>query len=197
MATANDARFNGRYGSRAGFFILHWGVPAIHERPQLGDDPLAVFQFKPRDERATWRYVTNGMSEHEQRSARGTLARTELYAATSAESPWAIDLLDALARYPGQHDAAFFELDTIEVGQPIDQKGSPYTSLLLVPPEPEDPGTLGAIDIPGCTVLVHRIVGIYESECDFAIENGSEQLWKRLLESGQSLLLDHIRPRLC
>jgi len=134
------------------------------------------------------------MSEYAQ-SLENHEVRTELYGCSKNRREWVIELLDALARYPSQNETYFADYDTISVGRPIDTRNSPFTAILLAPPEPDDPEATGEIvGLASGSVFVHRVIGIHDSECDFAIANGGEELFKQLLALKCSLLLDEIRP---
>lgn len=180
-----------RNRARTGHFIAHWGVPKdIQVRPYVGGIELAVVVFGPKEDRKSWRYATNGMSEFVQESDQGRL-RTELYACTHKMGDWVVALLHALASYPLQKRTFFADYDTVPVSQPIDRKESPYRGVLLAPTSPEDPENLGEID--GVTeepIFVHLVVPIYDVECELAIDKGGQELWARLLSSGSSLCLD-------
>jgi hypothetical protein len=175
----------------AGHFLVHWGVPKdLHLRRPLADGlDLAIMEFPPGSGRKTHRFATNGMSGIAQQSGEGDV-RTELYACSRGSHPWIVELLDALARYPMRHHTCFREHDTISVG-PIDRDRSPFTAILLAPPSPEEKDTLGAIatDYAEAT-LVHQVVGIFDDECEFAIEEGGEELWRRLSALRAAVALD-------
>jgi len=175
----------------AGHFLVHWGVPKdFHLRRPLADGlDLAIMEFPPGGERETYRFATNGVSGIPQDSG-DTSVRTELYACSRGSHPWVIELLDALARYPMRHHTYLSEYDTISVG-PIDRDRSPFAAILLAPPGAEEKDTLGAIatDYAEAT-LVHQVVGIFEDECELAIEEGGEELWQRLSALGRGLALD-------
>jgi hypothetical protein len=175
----------------AGHFVVHWGVPReLHLRRPLSDGvDLAIMEFPPGRERATYRFATNGLSGMPQDSG-DVSVRTELYACSRGSHPWVIELLDALARYPMRHKTCFSEYDTISVG-PIDRDRSPFTAILLAPPGADEKDTLGAIATDYTEVpLVHQVVGIFEDECELAIDEGGEELWQRLSALGRGLALD-------
>jgi hypothetical protein len=182
-------------------YIRHWGVPL---RPHL-EEPcsreLAVFEFAPgrqfhsQPPLQTSRFATNGMSACVQ-SYQGRLGRTEIYASARSSAPWVLELLVAVANYPQTFETLLEQFDTIPIDGPIDQDRSPFTALLLGPPEPEDPDTLGVIvGVTPEPVLVHRVVGITPSEYKFALNyKHGEELWGRLVSLGQPLLIDQPRP---
>ncbi len=176
-----------------GHFILHWGVPKdIHVRRPLADGAdLAVVEFPPDGDRRSYRFATNGMSGILQAGEPGV--RTELYGCSRNSHPWVIELLDALARYPMRHRTYLSEYDTIFVG-PIDRSQSPFTAILLAPPGPAERDTLGAVATDYAEpTLVHQVVGIFEEECELAIEKSGEELWRRLSLSVDTLELDVAR----
>jgi hypothetical protein len=176
-------------------YIAQWGPPtAIIERKPLAAVPLAVMEFSSRTGLGL-RYATNGMSEHACASPSGEV-RTELYAAASAASPWIVDLLDALARYPVTQSTWFGEHDTVPIGRPIDRRASPFSAVMLGPPEPEDEPEWGAIpDLFARPVIVLRVIGIFDSEADFAEKHGGEALYRRLVAKGAAGRIDVTRPR--
>src|SRR5438067_2186100 len=95
-------------------FIVHWGVPKEIHKQELGTLDLAVLEFAPRTERKTFRFATNGMSAHVQRSKVKRIPyRTELYAGSRSNTPWIIELLVALSRYPMLHQTSFSQFDTV------------------------------------------------------------------------------------
>jgi hypothetical protein len=189
MTSVSDKRFK----KRTAHFIAHWGVPnEIYCRDVFGFKKFAIVEFRPSKSQWVWRYATNGMSEYIQRSKESSQAiRTELYCTSNDQCPWAIDLLAAIASYPLQHHTFFGEFDTLDIGQPMDQRASPFTGIMLTPPE--DP-TLGAVDLDNDVIFIHRVVGLYESETDHAITRGGKALYSRLMRSGVSFQVDQWRP---
>ncbi len=183
------------YKHRTGHFILHWGVPgAIHPQPDLGGQALGVLEFSPNRRLTSWRYATNGMSELPQ-ECDGRKRRTELYAISRAKAPWLIPLLDAMARHPFQEPTYLSECDTLPLVPGMPGVPPQFGGILLAPPDPPDPATLGAFTCgDGATVLVHQVVLITPSEMEFAIASGGETLWKRLVKLDQPLLADRSRP---
>jgi hypothetical protein len=174
-----------------GHFLVHWGVPKdFHLRRPLAEGrDLAIMEFPPGAERATYRFATNGLSGIPQDSG-DERVRAELYACSSNSHPWVIELLDALARYPIRHQTCLREFDTIAVG-PIDRERSLFTAILLAPPGADEKETLGAIATEYTeATLVHQVIGIFEDECQLAIEEGGEELWRRLSALGLVLALD-------
>jgi hypothetical protein len=132
------------------------------------------------------------MSESPQRHETGHI-RTELIACSTLRAVWIISLLDALARYPFSHDTYFSEFDTIPIGQPIDRNRSPFSAILLVQPNEGELASLGTIDIAlDETIFVLQVIGIYDTECDFAVERGGEALYSEL-RARASLRLDDLR----
>jgi hypothetical protein len=172
-------------------FLVHWGVPRdFHLRWPLADgQDFAIMEFPAAGDRQTCRFATNGMSAIPQGSGKASV-RTEIYACSDNSHPWVIELLDALARYPIRHQTCLNEYDTISVG-PIDRDRSQFTAILLAPPSADEKESLGAIatDYAEAT-LVHQVVGIFDDECKLAIEEGGEELWRRLSSLGRRLALD-------
>jgi hypothetical protein len=183
-----------RYQARTGHFILFWGVPnEVHRRNPIGTSRLAILEFRPRGGRTSWRYATNGMSESIQPCSQGPV-RTELFASTDTRQDWAIALLDAISRYPTQQDTYFGEYDTVEVGQPIDARRSPFTAVLLAPPGPHEQTAVGTISaVTSDAIQVHQVIGIYKDECKFVIEHGGRKLYNQLIKRGCTLSLDEVR----
>jgi hypothetical protein len=116
------------------------------------------------------------------------MVRSELYACTRGKAAWVDDLLAALATYPIDHGTYLAEGDTISVGQPIDRSRSGYTGVLLAPPDPYDPPTIGLVSGLCESVLVHQVVGLFENEIRYAKEHGGKTLWRRIVAHGQPLL---------
>jgi hypothetical protein len=114
--------------------------------------------------------------------------RTELYACTNEQLAWVDALLAALVTYPQDYTTYLAEGDTITVGQPIDQNRSCYTALLLAPPGPVDPPTLGLVGGLPDTILVHQLVGLRDPEIRYAQEHGGALLWQHLLLRGEPVL---------
>ena len=174
--------------------IAHWGVPKeICPITTSKIQPLAIFSFGPRGKRQTWRYATNGMSGVVQNDSEPEI-RTELFLGTAAPAPWALDLLIALARYPSDYSTYLSQWDTINVGQPVDQVNSPYTAVLLTPPEPWDVATLGVVGALQNCVLLHRVVAILPSELEYSLQHGGEALWTRLAEGDEPCIDQHRTP---
>jgi hypothetical protein len=181
-------------------YMRHWGVPL---RPHLEapcSRDLAVFEFAPGRQAdsqpplQTSRFATNGMSAYVQ-SYQGIPRRTEIYVSARSYAPWILELLVAVANYPVTFETLLEQFNTIPIDGPIDQSCSPFTALLLGPPEPEDPDTLGVIpDITPEPLLVHRVVGITQREYEFALNyDDGEELWHRLVSLGRPLLIDQPR----
>ena len=179
-------------------YMTYWGMPQkINRRVAYSDriNELAILEFPPKQRRHTSRLATNGMSSLVQTSETATY-RTELFTCCLSNSEWIVHLLDVLARYPGDQETNLNEFDTIPTNESIDGSSSIFTTLLLAPPGPEDTDALGAI--LGATpepIIIHQVVGISESECDFAVDKGGEKLWKLLLQLDQPLLIDQSRPQ--
>jgi hypothetical protein len=87
------------------------------------------------------------------------------------------------------------EGDTIGVGQPIDRNRSRYTAVLLAPPAPFDPETVGLVGGLSGGVLVHQVVGLFEDEVRYAEQVGGKMLWRQIAANGQPLL-DEKRERI-
>jgi hypothetical protein len=180
-----------------GHFMQHWGGPdEIYTRPPLAGLDFAVVRFGHGGSGRGFRLATNGMSSILQ-TLKEQRFRTELYASSQGDNTWVVELLDALARYPLEDDVALCEFDTIEIGQPIDRKDSPFVAVLLAPPGPDDSETLGAIGVEGeAPVVVHQVIGITRRECDFAMREGGEALWSRIRSLGQTPGLDQSRSEI-
>jgi len=180
-------------GSITGHFIAHWGVPTnIRPRQVNPFGDFAILEFAPKGDRTSWRYATNGMSSKTQLTDEGGSVRTELYTCSRQRLPWVDDLLVAMATYPFLNDTYLSEFDTIDAQQAIDQKASPYTGILLAPPGPSDPETLGLAGKPGEDVLIHQVVGLLPNELECASRGGARDLWKKLLGEGEPAL-DRVR----
>lgn len=181
-------------GKITGHFIAHWGVPKEIRPLDIGKiREFAILEFEPREPRRTWRYATNGMSSYLQPHPEKLVkVRTELYACTKERTRWIDELLAAMAVYPQDYATYFAEGDTINVGQPIDQMHSRYQAILLAPPGPVDPPTLGLVSGVSENILVHQIIGLLPSEIAFAEEYSGKELWERLLKKGEPAL-DEIR----
>jgi hypothetical protein len=184
-----------RFKRRTAHFIAHWGVPkAIHQQVDLSGLPLAILEFSPNRYLTSWRYATNGMSEHLQEGG-DRKVRTELYACSHDEAPWLIQLLDALARYPIQQATFLSEYDTMPLVSGMPGVPPEFGGILLAPPDPHDPVTLGALQVDdSLPVLVHQVVLVTTSELNFAINNDGRALWGRLLKHDQLLVADKQRP---
>ena len=138
----------GEYQARS----LHAACPGIEE--------FAILEFAPNATRKTWRFATNGMSAYAQpREDDPAVVRTELFACARSRETWIADLLAAIATYPKDYATHLAEGDSIDVGQPVDRRHSPYIGVLLAPPGPFDPATIGLVG--GCSekILVHQVVG--------------------------------------
>jgi hypothetical protein len=134
------------------------------------------------------------MSNYAQSYPDGLLqVRTELFGCTKQHAIWVDDLLAAIATYPLDYSTYLSEGDTIDVGQPIDRRGSKLTGVLLAPPGVDDPETVGLVGGISGNVLVHQVVGILPEEAEFAKEHGGKRLWERLAKNGPLLLDDDLR----
>jgi hypothetical protein len=122
--------------------------------------------------------------------------RTEVYACSQDRIPWIDDLLAVIATYPFLNETYLSEFDTIDALQPIDQGTSPYTGVLLAPPNPFDPETLGITGKRGDDVLVHRVVGLLPKELEYAAQGGARDLWRKLVEEGEPAI-DRVRSSRC
>jgi hypothetical protein len=122
--------------------------------------------------------------------------RTELYTCSQHRLPWVDELLVAMATYPFLNETYLSEFDTIDAQQPIDQETSPYTGILLAPPGPTDPETLGLAGKPGEDVIIHQVVGLLPKELEYAAQGGARDLWRKFLGEGE-LAIDRIRSSYC
>jgi hypothetical protein len=111
--------------------------------------------------------------------------RTEIYGCCKQQVTWVDDLLAAIATYPRDYSIFLAEADTIDVGQPIDRRGSCYTGVLLAPPYPPTAGFVGGLDE---NVLVHQVVGLFPIEVNFAERYGGRLLWDKLSKYGDVFL---------
>ena len=173
-------------GIITGHFITHWGVPSdIRPRKLNGVKEFAVIEFAPTGGRKTWRYATNGMSNYAQYHHDPSVnVQTELYATTARKVTWMDDFLAALTTYPIDYATFFAEGDTISVGQPIDQKSSCYSNILIAPPGPHDAAELGLIGgLEDETILVHQVIGLLDVEVQYAKRHGGKILWQNYLIS--------------
>lgn len=173
-----------------GHYIAHWGVPREVRVAGHAGWEVAVLEFHPGDRLDGYRYATNGMHEYPQQYGDRSF-RTELYVATRQPCTWVEPLLRALVPYPQQPNTALGTYDTLAVGGPVDRAHSSLTALLFAPPDPASLALVGgATSEP---VILHRVVGLTERECRFAMEQGGEALWERLRGSGSPLYLDEPR----
>ena len=170
-----------------GHYIVHWGVPTdICPIKARGIEEFAILKFSPGGSRTTWKYATNGMSSYIQTPPdQPVKVRTELYASTREKAEWVGDLLVAFASYPQDYATYFAEGDTINVGQPVDRDSSCYTAILLRAPDPPSIGLVAGLSE---NVLVHRVVGIFLDEVQFAQEQSGKLLWQKLAQKGEFLL---------
>ena len=177
-------------------FVTYWGVPSeIRPRDIHEFESFAILEFPPRGTRATWRYATNGMSTLQQFYSDPKIAvRTELYACTQNKALWVDELLAAMASYPWQHRTYFAQWDTVEVGQPVDRRNSPYTGILLVPPGSMDPPTLGLVGGVPESVLVHQLLGLLPAELQYAKTNNGRVLWERIIRACEPMLDESRTP---
>jgi hypothetical protein len=177
-------------GAITAHFIAYWGVPSeIRERDVPGLEAFAILEFPPSGTRREWRYATNGMSSFLQSHSDPKISvRTELYACTQHKAPWLDELLSALAGYPRQQQTFFAEWDTVEVSHPIDHRISSFTGIMLVPPGPFDPLTIGIAGGVMENILIHQLAGLTPSEVQYARQNGGRLLWGHILKSGRPFL---------
>lgn len=172
-------------------FMLHWGPPSeIRPRRMPGIEKFAILEFGPTVSRKTWFYATNGMSSYAQtRAGEGAPLRTEVYCASKERLTWVDNLLAGIATYPNDHKTCLAVTDTIEVGQPIDQRSSPFTGVLFGPPPL---ATLCVIDPPPAEVQIHQVIGLLPGETAFAAQHGGRALW-HLLGKQENFFLDEVR----
>lgn len=178
-------------GKITAHFMAHWGVPTEIRPYEIGSlrASLAILQFAPRGARQTWRYATNGMSSYLQHSPDfEARVRTELFACTLKKEDWIDDLLKAIASYPADYSTYLSQGDTIEVGQPIDRRKSCFTGILISPPGPIDPSSLGVIDGLENDVLVHQVVGLTPAEICYTQKYGGAKLWESIAQNGDPIL---------
>jgi hypothetical protein len=182
-----------RRKQRTAHFIAHWGAPSdIHLDPN--DPLLAVLEFPAAGDRRSFRYATNGVSEH-LFEAKGGPVRFELFGSTCSSRDWMAELLLGLARYAVSQAAYLGEFDTVPVSRWIDRATPSYAGLLIAPPSKTEAETIGAIGhLSREPVLVHQAVGLYGPELEYAIAKGGESLFERLAALGGELLLDAPRP---
>ena len=184
-----------RNKARTGHYITHWGVPRdIQPAAFPAGGELAILEFAPRVASGLWRHVTNGMSEHAQRTEDGVV-RTELYVYTREPTARAAGVLRALAAYPFQHNTYFADFDTVPLAEAAEPRLVPFSGVLLAPGGPEEAQTLSEIHgVANEPVFVHLVLPIHRAEMQLAIEMGGRELWSKLLSSEAMLALDADRP---
>lgn len=178
-------------------FIAFFGVPTeIRPRAVRGIGEVAILEFAPAGNRKTWRYATNGMSAYLQRHPDPRVhVRTEVYATTCHRQGWVDDLLLAVAAYPYDCDTYLAEGDSVNVGQPIDRRVSPYTGILLIPPGPHDASNLGLVGGVVENILVHQVVGLLPSEVELAAQGNGKRL-SDAIRAADELSLDAHRAKI-
>ena len=173
-------------------YIVHWGVPGEIHPLKIEGGEFAILEFPPRQVRPWCVLATNGMSRYVQ-TQHGNSFRTELCLYTNQKQDWMFEMLEALICYPEKYDTSFVEFDTIPLERPIDGNQSVFTALMLVPPR-NDANSLGVIN--GHTIepmYLMEVIGLYETELDYSLEQGGKSLWERLASVSQTAVIDAFR----
>ena len=186
-----DRSTKNRYQARTGFFIGHWGPPVeIVPSPIQGVPDFAVLVFGPRGARASWRYATNGISEHEQWAPMVERPfRTELFISAAHECAWIPRLLTRLADYVIQHEQSVFEFDAIPLCyEECYPAGS--RAVLICPPFPTEAQTIGAAVTPGLSYLIHQVTMLGAQEFARCESGQSREVWEAIARASTEGLVD-------
>lgn len=143
-----------------------------------------VFKSPPNPERNTWLYVSSGMSnpwdeeEKEEYSGLGT----EFILETQNDESWAIPLVQSLVAYNILISVGMFgEIDLLDYGARIPQQIKPNISHIILGLPINHPET---IELISGNVDLLQLVGITQEEFQFAKNNSSLELCKKLIEEG-------------
>lgn len=162
-----------------------------------------VFQYAPTSARASWLYVTSGMSnawedDHPDPTAVSGLGCEFVFETTEAGQWPILRLLHVMAcqilachgRYPGRPPLSVF--DRISLRCTIDGRDSDLRTVMLAPSPYGSDHQLesGKFDFV-------QVVGITEAEALYANENGGPKLLDRLNEAHSFPVTDPARSNLC
>ena len=177
--------------ARTSHFISHWRVPsAIHPFVVADGVEGAILEFGQLRNPPCFKYATNGLSDLDLEGY-----RTELFCRCSEKADWVISMLTQLVKCSFRERAALHEFDTMPLASST-SRWCRYQGILVAPPGGDEHHTLGAMSIDGIgPVIVNRVVGIFASELEWAIQHGGEQLWRLLTQDGSSLCIDQERSK--
>jgi len=164
---------------------------------------FGVFEFSPTATRASWLYVTSGMStpwEADQADPDATSGLgCEFVFESTLQGDWAIrriwqlmayQILLCHGRYPGR--APLGNFDRLPLRSPLGPSPSEIQLLMLAPAE----DTIGTQQLESGSFQFVRVVGISEVEAAHAREQGGGALLERLAASGAFPVTDPERSSL-
>lgn len=153
-----------------------------------------VLECPPNAQRASWLYVSSGLSnawEAEEPNPEGPSGLgVEFIFQSSTQGTWAIALLQRMVafqlllnagRFPGKGLLEVWH--RVPLRGPIDGKTSEINSVMFVPSR--DFG--GIQQLPSGYFQFLELAGITQVELDFAKKNGSDALYKLLLEANAAI----------
>jgi hypothetical protein len=152
---------------------------------------VGVIECQPNEKRASWLYVSSGLSNAWEADAPDPDSLSglgcEFVLQTAEQAQWALFLLRRMVafnlclahgRFPGKSELQLWA--RIPLRAPIDGRSSPLTFLLLAPMT----GCEGNHQIPSGYFQFLNFIGVTEDEAAVAREHGGDRLYRNLLEKG-------------
>lgn len=180
-------------------------ITGMFQQPDL--DPrwlhCGVFEFEPTLARASWLYVSSGMSNAWEADGPDPAAVSglgcEFIFETTEPGDWAIlrllhlmtfQILLSHGKYPGREPMSDFH--RVPLRGPIRPGSSVLTHLMLAPPSrfPRE------VQLESGTFDFFAVVGLAEAEVAFARAQGGDSLLARLTAAGVFPVTDPNRPQL-
>jgi len=164
-------------------------VSGLFKQESIKPDWLqkAVIECAPNKPRASWLYVTSGLSDAWEVESPNPMAPAglgcEFVLETRAQSPWAIvrlqqlmafQVLIAEGHFPNRKPLDDFA--RVPLRAPLGPEPSVLTWLMLAPPK----GFPRKARLASGFFNFFQVIGISEAEAAYAREEGGEELWKLL-----------------
>jgi hypothetical protein len=157
---------------------------------------IDIYQFAPTKKRPYWTLVTGGMSDMRQIEpvdpSENTSLRCEILMYVTEPQQWMFSVLKDLAEMPFEESTYLHWWHTVPNGKPMTTRPSLLTSFFFLPPYFEQNG-FDSLMLEGDPVDFLWMIPITEKEREYAINNGSLQLEKKIEEFNLSPVVDEAR----
>lgn len=156
-----------------------------------------IYQFEPTQDRPFWTLITSGMSNQRQPELEDSdnLLRTEIVLYAARPQDWMFSVMKGLAEMPFDDNTNLHWGHTVPNGQPMTAQSSHLTSFFFVPPFFE-PLEFNELKLDGDKVNFLWMIPITEAERTYAIEHGSDKLYKKFEDGDVSIVVNEKRESL-